>query len=399
MATESPREAVQEAEIAQTESLPPAQFNLLTGQAELIPIEVPEPQDVGREVRIDEGISLVKSEDGSQLILSGFGLFLSKKSERLLVRKGKDVIYQFPFFRLHEVVVGSRGITISSDLLEDLCLRGIRLSFLDYLGKPYAMVTSPMLTATVQARREQILAFADKRGLEFSKAVVTGKIKNQERLLRYFGKYLKKESEEKFKKIDEIASQLRNLWEKVPDIVGASVNEARGTLMGTEGTAGRIYWEGVKEIIGHKVEFFGREHRGATDEVNSLLNYGYGILYSQVWGAVINAGLEPFAGFLHVDRPGKPSLVLDLVEEFRQPVVDRSVIAFVNLGINIGMKDGLLDADTRKNIGDKVMERLLSTESYQGKQYQIRSIIQMQARKLASFLRGEGEYKAFSFKW
>lgn len=399
MATESPSEAVQEVEIPQTESLPPAQFNLLTGQAELIPIEVPEPPEAGREVRIDEGISVVKTDDGSQLILSGFGLFLSKKSERLLVRKGKAVIYQFPFFRLHEVVVGSRGITISSDLLEDLCVRGIRLSFLDYLGKPYAMITSPMLTATVQARREQILAFADKRGLEFSKAVVLGKIKNQERLLRYFGKYLKKEAEEKFERIDEIASQLRSLWEKVPAIDGASVNEARGTLMGTEGTAGRIYWEGVKEIIGHKVEFFGREHRGATDEVNSLLNYGYGILYSQVWGAVINAGLEPFAGFLHVDRPGKPSLVLDLVEEFRQPVVDRTVIAFVNLGISIGMKDGLLDADTRRNIGDKVMERLLSTESYRGKQYQIRSIIQMQARKLAGFLRGEGEYKAFSFKW
>ncbi len=169
--------------------------------------------------------------------------------------------------------------------------------------------------------------------------------------------------------------------------------------MGVEGTAGRIYWEGVKEIIGHKVEFFGREHRGATDEVNSLLNYGYGILYSQVWGAVINAGLEPFAGFLHVDWPGKPSLVLDMVEEFRQPVIDRPVIAYVNLGISIGMKEGLLDSETRKAIGDKVMERLLSTESYHGKQYQIRSIIQMQARKLASFLRGDGEYKAFSFKW
>jgi len=233
----------------------------------------------------------------------------------------------------------------------------------------------------------------------FSKAIVLGKIKNQERLLRYFGKYLKKEAEERFKKIEGTASQLRNLWRKVPEIDGASVSEARGTLMGMEGTAGRLYWEGVKEIIGHKVEFFGREHRGAVDEVNALLNYGYGILYSQVWGAVINAGLEPFAGFLHVDRPGKPSLVLDLVEEFRQPVVDRTVIAYVNLGINIGMKDGLLDSDTRKNIGDKIMERLLSTESYQGKQYQIRSIIQMQARRLASFLRGEGEYKAFSFKW
>jgi CRISPR-associated protein Cas1 len=398
MANESPTEALQEAP-QKTESLPPAQFNLLTGKAEIIPIEVPEPRDTGREVRIDEGISLVKSEDGSQLILSGFGIFLSKKSERLLVRKGKDVIYQFPLFRLHEVVVGSRGVTLSSDLLEELCVRGIRLSFLDHSGKPYAMITSPMLTATVQARREQILAFGDKRGLEFCKAVVLGKIKNQERLLRYFGKYLKKEAPERFDRIEETAAHLRKCWQKVPEIDGASVNEARGTLMGIEGTAGRIYWDGVKEIISHKVEFFKREHRGATDEVNSLLNYGYGILYSQIWGAVINAGLEPFAGFLHVDRPGKPSLVLDLVEEFRQPVVDRTVIAHVNLGIAIGMKDGLLDSETRRAIGDKIMDRLIATESYQGKQYQVRSIIQMQARKLASYLRGEGDYKAFSFKW
>ncbi len=384
---------------AEGEQCSPAQFNLFTGAAEPIPIEVPEPAEDGREIHIDEGISLVKSEDGSQLILSGFGLFLSKKSERLLVRKGKDVIYQFPLFRLQEVVVGSKGITLSSDILQELCVRGVRLSFLDYSGKPYAMVTSPMLTATVQARREQILALTDKRGLEFCKATVLGKIKNQERLLRYFGKHIKKDDEERFKRIEATVAQLRGLWKKVPGIDAASVNEARGTLMGTEGTAARIYWDAVKEIIGHKVEFFGREHRGATDGVNSLLNYGYGILYSQVWGAVLNAGLEPFAGFLHVDRPGKPSLVLDMVEEFRQPVVDRTVIAYVNLGISIGMKDGLLDAETRKGIGERVVERLYASEPYEGKQYQIRSIIQMQARRLASFLKGERGYKAFSFKW
>src|SRR5918996_1866947 len=377
----------------------PAQFNLFTGGAEPLPIEVPEPAEDGREIRVDEGISLVKSEDGSQLIFSGFGLFLSKKSERLIARKGKDVIYQFPLFRIQEVVVGSKGITVSSDLLQELCVRGIRLSFLDHSGRPYAMVTSPMLTATVQTRREQILALTDKRGLDFCKAVVLGKIKNQERLLRYFGKYIKNDNEERFKKLEAVIAQLRSLWKKVTSIDAASVTEGRGTLMGTEGTAGRLYWEGVKEIIRHRVEFLGREHRGAQDAMNSLLNYGYGILYSQVWGAVLNAGLEPFAGFLHVDRPGKPSLVLDLVEEFRQPVVDRSVIAYVNLGISIGMKDGLLDADTRKSIGERVVERLYASESYQGKQYQIRSIIQMQARRLAGFLRGNGSYKTFSFKW
>src|SRR5262249_16430914 len=159
---------------------------------------------------------------------------------------------------------------------------------------------------------------------------------------------------------------------------------------------GRLYWDGVRAILGQRVEFFGREHRGATDAVNSLLNYGYGILYSQVWGAVLNAGLEPFAGFLHVDRPGKPSLVLDLVEEFRQPVVDRAVIAYINVGESIELEQGMLDTETRKAIAARVLERLQATEMYQAKRYQIRSIIQMQARRLASFLKGDGQYKAFS---
>ncbi len=114
---------------------------------------------------------------------------------------------------------------------------------------------------------------------------------------------------------------------------------------------------------------------------------------------MLNAGLEPFAGFLHVDRPGKPSLVLDLVEEFRQPVVDRVVISHINLGQVIGMKEGLLDEETRKEFGARILERLESTEMVSGKKYQIKSIVQMQARRLCTFLRGEAEYKPFTFKW
>jgi len=87
------------------------------------------------------------------------------------------------------------------------------------------------------------------------------------------------------------------------------------------------------------------------------------------------------------------------VEEFRQPVVDRTVIAFVNLGQKVEMKEGLLDEDTRKAIAEKVLERLASPEPFRGQQFQIRSIIQMQARALVSFLRGKGEYKPFSFRW
>ena len=106
----------------QTEPLKPVQRNLFTGEPEALRVEVPEevPED---ETAIDEGSSLVKTEDMAQLIVSGFGLYLGKKSERLVVRKDKTIVYQFPFFRIQEVVVGSKGISISSDLMEELCVR------------------------------------------------------------------------------------------------------------------------------------------------------------------------------------------------------------------------------------------------------------------------------------
>jgi CRISP-associated protein Cas1 len=326
-------------------------------------------------------------------------LFLSKKGDRLIVRKGKELLYEFPFFRLNEVSIASKGITLSSDLIMELCQRGVQVNFMQGTGQPYAKLSSPMLTATIQARREQFRALDDQRGLRFSKLVVAGKIKNQRKLLLYFGKYIKKANPARYEILDKKIAGLTGVQKQARAIRGSSIEESRSELMGIEGVAGRIYWEAVQEIVSEKVEFFGRVHRGATDRANSLFNYGYGILYSQVWGAVISAGLEPFAGFLHVDRSGRPSLVLDLVEEFRQPVVDRTVISHINLGESIQMEGGLLDARTRKDFSQKVLDRLESQETYQGKKYQIRSIIQIQARNLAAFLKGERDYRPFSFKW
>src|SRR5713101_6283093 len=180
---------------------------------------------------------------------------------------------------------------------------------------------------------------------------------------------------------------------------GNCIDEVRDSLMGIEGLAGRLYWEGVRTIIGQRAEFFGREHRGATDAVNSLLNYGYGILYSQVWGSLMNAGLEPFAGFLHVDRPGKPSLVLDMIEEFRQPIVDRAVIALIGKGVALDVQDGMLTDEARRTVAQAVLERLDSEVAFRGRRQLVRSVIQIQARTLATFLRREGGYRSFSFKW
>lgn len=382
----------------EAERAKPVQKNLFTGEPEAVRIDVAEslPDD---ETVFDQGISVIKTDDLAQLILSGYGLYLGKKSERLVVRKDKTVVYQFPFFRIQEVVIASRGISISADLLEELCVRGIRLNFWGSAGKPYALISSPYLNVTIQTRRDQLAAFNDRRGFEFSRAVVEGKVRNQEKLLRYFAKYLKKADAGRFESVNSIADSLRGHWKRVRGLDGQTIGERREALMGTEGAAGRMYWQGVGEIIRGRTHFLGREHRGATDAVNAMLNYGYGILYGNVWGAVLNAGLEPFAGFLHVDRPGKPSLVLDLVEEFRQPVVDRAVLSALNLGIAVRMEGGLLDREARELVSSRVLSRLTSSERHLCKDYQVRSIIQIQARRLASFLRGGAAYRPFRFKW
>jgi CRISPR-associated protein Cas1 len=182
---------------------------------------------------------------------------------------------------------------------------------------------------------------------------------------------------------------------------GAIDEGSRAALMGAEGRAAARYWQAVAAIIPGELGWPGRQTQGARDPFNSALNYGYGVLRSQVRVALLLAGLEPNAGFLHADRPGKPSLTLDLIEEFRQAVVDRTLIGQVNRGFAIERDDeGRLDGQTRKRIAEKVIERMESTEPYEGKRQPLRHILQCQARHIATFVRGERpEYTPFVMGW
>ncbi len=306
---------------------------------------------------------------------------------------------ELPLFRISDIVVAAPGVSVSTDLIEACCERGIRLSFLAPSGRPIAMLTSPMLTATVVTRREQMAAYGDGRGLEVAKAVVRGKLGNQAALLKYFGKYLKTVDPAAFGQVREAARALGAGRREVESVPGSRVDDARGALLAIEGAAGRHYWRGVRALLGGHVPFDSREHRGAADPVNAALNYGYGILYTQVWGALMNAGLEPFAGFLHVDRPGKPSLVLDLIEEFRQPVVDRAVLASLTKGSKLEMREGMLTEASRRLVAGAVLERLETEVGFRGRRHRLKSVVQIQARNLAAYLRGGEAYRGFAFKW
>lgn len=375
-----------------------AQYNWITGGVDIAPeqLELPLPPLDDAVLPDDGSVILLATENGSQLFVSGFGLFIGKKSERVVVRQGKSVCAQVPLMRLQEIIVASRGVSFSSDLVEALCERGIRIACLTSNGRPFALITSPMVTATVETRRAQFAAYQNERGADLCRWIVAGKLHNQEKLLRYFAK-----SREGARKdaLEKGATALRRLRKAALAAEGKTPDEVRGEVMGLEGTGGRLYWQQIGNMLPDELGFEGRSHQGANDGVNAALNYGYGILTAHVWGAVMNAGLEPFAGFLHVDRSGKPSLVLDLMEEFRQPVVDRAIFSWLNKGGVLTLQKGMLDAASKENVASRVLMRLVAAEQHRGKEHQVRSIVQMQARLAASAVRGLRPYRSFSFKW
>jgi len=138
-----------------------------------------------------------------------------------------------------------------------------------------------------------------------------------------------------------------------------------------------------------------------------MLSYGYAVLYSRVLTAIAACGLEPFAGFLHADRSGKPSLVLDMVEEFRQVAVDRVVIRIVmrrQVTPEDFEKTGsrvIIAERARKTFLSELITGLNSEVRHTGKRAMpLRQVMMKQARMLVRFLlRREREYRPYSFRW
>jgi CRISPR-associated protein Cas1 len=338
--------------------------------------------------------------DSRQLIIDKYGVFLGKHSERLKVYLKGAVIEEKPFREFEHLIIVSGGITLSSDVIEGCAERGIPISFISWSGKPYAKLMSSEVVGTIKTRREQLMAYLDQRGVYLATAFTSGKVENQAVLLKYMAKYRKETDPRLFEKVRAVALELENYARKIQAVKAPAIDIARESILTLEAHAAKAYWEAANKLIIPDIDWKGRETRGAQDMVNSALNYGYGILYCQAERAVVLAGLDPYAGFLHADRSGKPSLVLDMVEEFRQMVVDKAIFGMLNKGTKIEISDGKLTEESRRAIAQKVNERMESNEPYEGKRHKLRTILQSQARHIATYVRGENPiYKAWVGRW
>jgi len=334
------------------------------------------------------------------LFVDTFGAFIGKHSERLIVFKGKETLAQVPLMHLKDVTVTSAGVSISADAIRECCERGIPIFFIDN-SDHYATILSPGLVGTVKTRRAQFAAYYDGRGAQIGLSIAAAKINNQVATLKYIAKSRRETNPELYQMLHQAAVDALAYADRLNDLADQNLDDLRNSLMAFEANAATCYWGALRVVVPDEYGWEKRITRGATDPVNSLLNYGYAILRGRVEQALLNAGLDSYAGFIHADRPGKHSLTFDMMEEFRSVGVDRLVVGLLNRKYTVKISpQGQLEGEMKKDYANKVTEHLKATVRYDGARYAIEYIIQNQARRLASFLRGEtGAYQPYKAEW
>lgn len=335
-----------------------------------------------------------------RLFVDTFGAFVGKHGERLIVSKGKETLDQAPLMHLKELTLGSTGVSISADAIKECCERGIPIFFLDD-SNHIASIYSPGLGGTVRTRRAQFAAYYDERGIHIGLSIAAAKINNQVATLKYFAKNRRESQPEIYEQLHESAIEALAYADRLSDLTGQDIEEVRNSLMAYEANAATHYWGALRVVVPTEYGWTKRITRGAVDPVNSLLNYGYAMLERRVEQAITYAGLDAYAGFIHADRPGKHSLTYDMIEEFRSVAVDRVVVGLLNRRYIVEMNEhGRLRDDVKKDYREKVNDHFKATVRYQGARFTIEYVIQNQARRLASFLRGEADsYQPYKADW
>lgn len=332
------------------------------------------------------------------LTVTTVGRSLNLTNELLQVREKGSIIAEYPLSRLRSIQVAGRGVALSTNLLVDIAARGIPLFIIDYKGRPVVQLSGTHQHAVAELRRRQIL-FLETVGIcNVARAIVRGKIKNQRAVLLYFAKGIRKAGGAAAELLEKAASELAALAKALSGQVTepqVDVEKQRSEYMGYEGRAAAVYWRTLREAQLLPEDFKNRAGRGATDIGNQCLNLGYAILMTHVWHAITLAGLEPYLGVFHVNRPGKPSLVLDLMEEYRPWTVDRNVIK-LRQQLNAAQK---IDGNIRKAVIGSVHATFLSRMPYHGKKIRLASILQRQVYRLCGVFHSQKSYKPYIFKW
>ena len=337
---------------------------------------------------IDEPRRLYPARDDAlPVYIQDQGAYVSKKNEELIIKVRDKPVDSVRLMNVSQVSLFG-NVQISTQSVHELCKRGIPITYFSYGGWFYGF-TQGMGHKNVELRDKQFLAARDiKTSLNISKNIVNGKIRNCRTLLRRNSKV-------------PVDSALKELQKWANSIYDATNFQE---LLGIEGMAARTYFMHFHDMIktgndGYKFDFESRNKRPPRDPVNSMLSYVYAMLVKDFTITLLATGFDPFLGFYHRPRYGRPALALDLMEEFRSIIGDSTVINAINNGeINenefIERSNSVtIKPDGRKKLISAYERRMdsLVTHPLFGYQISYRRVLNVQSRLLARFLSGEIE--------
>ena len=330
------------------------------------------------------------------------GAYLRKDHETVQVKVDGQVKLTVPLHHLEGIVCFGR-VSLSPGMMQVCEERNMPIAMLTEQGRLQARVV-PVISGNVLLRREQYRrADQPESCLRIARPIIAAKIQNCRMLLLRAAR----ESDE-VERVDALRHAADRLACSLDSLAKAdTLDVARGC----EGDAARCYFEAFDHMIRQQRDVFqltGRSRRPPLDPLNALLSFLYSVLTHDLASAVEAVGLDPQVGFLHVDRPGRLSLALDLMEEFRPLIADRLVLSLVNLrqvtGAGFQTQPGgavLMDAATRKAVLAALTQRKREeiVHPLLGERVTIGLLPHIQARLLARHIRGDiDEYPALVLK-
>ncbi|SFS08706.1 CRISP-associated protein Cas1 [Granulicella pectinivorans] len=279
------------------------------------------------------------------------GAYLHRDGETVSVRVNAEYKLRIPVHTLEGLVCWGQ-VSCSPPVLALCCEQGVCITFLTEQGRFLARVNGPVSGNVLLRRQQYRMSDGGEAALPLVRSIVTAKIANSRTVLMRAAR--ESADSERQLALREAASRL--LWIGLDANRAASIDEARGH----EGLAGQIYFSTFDAMIAGEPEAFhfgGRSRRPPLDRVNALLSFVYALLRHDIESALESVGLDPAVGFLHTDRPGRPSLALDMMEELRSSLADRLVLTLINRrqvqSDDFTLQDGggvLLEEATRKAV-------------------------------------------------
>jgi CRISPR-associated protein Cas1 len=330
-------------------------------------------------------------DDGEVLVVQTPGAQIGQRGEQLTVSVKGEEVRKLPGQQVRAVYCYG-AIQLTAQAVETCLELGIDVAYFSPAGRFIGMLRG-LPASGVDARRGQYRLF-ELPGvrLQLAREVIRAKIHNQRVMLMRNGDVPDR--------VLSLLAGFRDAAERATDLT---------ELLGIEGTAAALYFEQFESMLKQredwKFDWRGRNRRPPRDPVNALLSLGYSMLAKELTGVCHAVGLDPFLGFMHQPRYGRPALALDLMEEFRPLTADSVAISLINRG-ELGPEDFIRSANGtflndrgRKAFWEAWFRRFDTEVSHPEFEYKMayRRMLEVQARQLWRFVRGEaGTYHGFT---